>query len=141
MAMSSGGRGGAMAEINVTPLVDVMLVLLIIFMVTAPMMNNSGVEVDLPTETAPALDSVEDQLVLGIDKDLKYWINDSSFTKEEMADKLSAIAKANPDAPAFLKADESVPYREVAFLVASCKRAGIPRVGFVFDTAGAPVSP
>ncbi len=138
MGMSGGGgRGSAMADINVTPLVDVMLVLLIIFMVTAPMLNNAGIEIDLPQEKAPPLEeSRDDQLILEIDRDLSYYINESPFTRDEMPAKLAAIAKANPGQPVFLKADGSVPYREIAHLMAAAKTAGMPRVGLVFDPTG-----
>lgn len=134
MGMGSGHQGRAMAEINVTPLVDVMLVLLIIFMVTAPMLNNSGVSVDLPKAEAPPLDMSKDQqLILGIDAEFKYYINDNVFTWDEMPKKLAAIAKANPDQPVFLKADGSVPYTKVAQLLGAAKKAGMPRVGLVFE--------
>jgi biopolymer transport protein TolR len=137
MGMGGGDGGGAMGEINVTPLVDVMLVLLIIFMVTAPMMNQ-GVDLDLPKENATPLElDSEEQLVLSIDAELNYYINESMFTSDEMLSKLSAIAEANPDQPVFLRADATVPYREVAHLLAAAKRAGMPRVGMVFDP-GAP---
>jgi biopolymer transport protein TolR len=132
MAMSTGSNQGPMGEINVTPLVDVMLVLLIIFMVTAPLMN-AGVDIDLPKEEAPPIEVKEDQLVLSIDKEKNYFIQESKFTAEEMPAKLKAIAEANPDQPVFLKADGTVPYSEVAFLLAAAKRAGIPRVGLVFE--------
>lgn len=132
-----GGRGSAMADINVTPLVDVMLVLLIIFMVTAPMLNNAGIEIDLPQEQAPPLEeNRDDQLILEIDADLAYYINESSFTRDEMPAKLSAIATANPGQPVFLRADGSVPYREIAHLMSAAKSAGMPRVGLVFDPMG-----
>ena len=134
---AGGGRGSAMADINVTPLVDVMLVLLIIFMVTAPMLNNAGIEIDLPQEQAPPLEeSRDDQLILEIDADLAYYINETPFTRDEMPDKLAAIAKANPGQPVFLRADGSVPYREIAHLMAAAKVAGMPRVGLVFDPTG-----
>lgn len=133
MGMSSGDQQGTMSDINVTPLVDVMLVLLIIFMITAPMLNNAGVEVDLPKADAPPLDLQEEQLILGIDKDLNYFINESKFSFDEMPAKLAAIAKANPDQPIFLKADGQVPYREVARLLGAAKNAGMPKVGLVFD--------
>ena len=136
MGMGSNGHSGAMGDINVTPLVDVMLVLLIIFMVTAPMLNNAGVDVDLPKEEAPPLDNPEEQLLLSIDRDLNYYINDNKFTGEELRGKLGAIAKANPDQPVFLRADGSVPYREIAKLMAAAKKAGMPRVGLVFDPMG-----
>jgi len=138
MGMGGGGSDKAMSDINVTPLVDVMLVLLIIFMITAPMMNNSGIDIDLPKEEAPPLDREEDQLILSIDGDLNYYINDSMFPKEEMGKKLAAIAEANPTQPVFLEADGGVPYREVASLLAAAKNAGMPRVGLVFDPMGAP---
>lgn len=132
MGMSTGGSGGSMSEINVTPLVDVMLVLLIIFMVTAPLLTQ-GVDVDLPQADAPPLEmDSEDQLILSIDKDLNFFINESSFTSDEMPDKLAAIAKANPGQPIFLQADGDVPYREVAKLLGAAKIAGFPRVGMVF---------
>lgn len=135
MGMGVGDNGSAMSDINVTPLVDVMLVLLIIFMITAPMMNQTqGVEIDLPKETAqPITANAEDQLILSIDRELNYFINESKFNAEEMPKKLRAIADANPDKPVFIQADGDVPYREVARLLAAAKRAGMPRVGMVFE--------
>src|SRR4051812_36200022 len=105
-----GGRGGkkAMADINVTPMVDVMLVLLIIFMVTAPLMN-AGVDVDLPKVNAPAMTAPDSEaLNLSIDKDLKFFIRETEFSPEELPSKLKAIAEANPDQVVFLRADGSV---------------------------------
>ena len=137
MAFASNSGGGPMADINVTPLVDVMLVLLIIFMVTAPMLNNAGIEIDLPREEAPPLDQNEDQLILTIDSELRVYIDDQEFPREEMRTKLAAIAKANPELPIFLRADGTVPYKEVANLPAAAKDAGMPRVGLVFEPGGA----
>jgi biopolymer transport protein TolR len=132
--MSSGSSGGSIAEINVTPLVDVMLVLLIIFMVTAPMMNNVGVTVDLPRAEAPPLDrSDDDQLVLSIDADLNYYIGEYAYDIEELEAKLSAIALANPEQNVFLQADGDVPYRAIAALMGVAKQAGMVRVGLVFE--------
>ena len=137
MGMSAGGDSRApMGEINVTPLVDVMLVLLIIFMVTAPLMN-AGVDVDLPKAEAPPITMQEDQLILTIDKDLNYYINESKFSGDEMPKRLKAIAEVNPDQPVFLKADATVPYSEVASLLAAAKTAGIARVGLVFEPGAA----
>jgi len=132
MGMSSGGDDhGMMAEINVTPFVDVMLVLLIIFMVTAPMMT-TGLEVELPRAEAPALSQDEDsQMVLGITVDGTYILQEREFTLEELQAKLPAIVKANPDQDVFLQADGQVPYEKVAQLMALCTKAGIPRVGLV----------
>lgn len=135
MGMGSGNNGNAMSDINVTPLVDVMLVLLIIFMITAPMLNQ-GVEIDLPKEDAQPLSAdAEEQLILSIDKELNYYINESRFTSQEMPKKLRALADANPDKPVFIRADGEVPYKEVAKLLAAAKMAGMPRVGMVFDPA------
>ena len=136
MGMSGGGDGETVSEINVTPLVDVMLVLLIIFMITAPMMNNAGVEIDLPKADAPPLDQAEDQVVLSIDNNLTYYINDNELSADDLPKKLAAIAKANPDAPVFLRASGSVPYSEVAYVMGAAKLAGMPRVGLVFDPMG-----
>ncbi len=134
MGMSSGNGGRAMADINVTPLVDVMLVLLIIFMVTAPMMNTAGVEVDLPRSEAPPLNMDEpDQLILSISADLTYYIGDNPFRGEEIPAKLVAIAKANPDQKVFVRADGEVPYRHIAALLGAAKAAGIVKVGLVFE--------
>jgi len=131
MGMSSGGDDkGMMAEINVTPFVDVMLVLLIIFMVTAPMMT-MGMQVELPRTDAPALPTSEEQLVLSITIDGTYYINEHAFPLEELGPKIAAIAKANPDQELFLKADGQVPYEKVAQLMALCTNAGIAKLGMV----------
>ena len=135
MGMNSGGP--AMSEINVTPLVDVMLVLLIIFMITAPMLNNSGVAIDLPKEIAPPLDEAqEDQLILELDAELQLYLNETPYTIDELQPKLKALAEVRPDAPVFLRADGSVAYKEVAAILALAKRSGMPRVGLVFDPNG-----
>ena len=133
MGMSSGGDDqGMMAEINVTPFVDVMLVLLIIFMITAPMMT-MGMKVELPQADAPAMtiDDQQEQLVLSITAEGEYFINEHRFTIDELAPKLTAIAAANPDQDVFLKADGAVPYEQVAQLMALCTQAGIARMGMI----------
>ena len=140
MAMSGGsGPGGTMADINVTPLVDVMLVLLIIFMITAPLMT-AGVDIDLPKADAPPLEmsDSDDQLVLSVPGDGTFAIQEAIFPMEEMAVKLAAIAQANPDQPVFLQADGRVRWEELAPVFAACKNAGFPRVGLVFDPLSAP---
>ena len=131
MGMSSGNGGGMMAEINVTPFVDVMLVLLVIFMVTTPLMV-SGMDVDLPRADAPPLEvEDEDQLVLSITADNRYYINKSEIPIEEMDRRLAAIAKENPGQNVFLKADGSVTYEVVTQLMSAAKAAGIEKVGLV----------
>ena len=131
MGMSSGGdRGGMMSEINVTPFVDVMLVLLIIFMVTAPMMVQ-GVDIELPKSQSPPLVSEEEQLVLSLTADGKYFINESEFTFEELQVKLRAIREANPDQAIFVKADGALPYEKVIRMMSVAQAAGIGKVGLV----------
>ena len=140
MGMSAGGDDhGMMAEINVTPFVDVMLVLLIIFMITAPMMT-TGMEVELPHVDAPSLPSDEEQMVLSITRDGTYYINEHEFTLAELGPKLEAIAEANPNQDIFLKADGDVPYEKVAQLMALCTKAGIARLGMVTQPGTAPAA-
>jgi len=119
-----------MAEINVTPFVDVMLVLLIIFMVTTPLMVQ-GLEVDLPRANAPPLDAEDDPLILAIDREGRFFINKSEIPGDELERRLVAIARENPDQNVFLKADGEVTYASVAKLMADAKRAGIAKVGLV----------
>ena len=123
-------RGTRLSEINVTPLVDVMLVLLIIFMITAPMMNQ-GVEIDLPKASATVMEQSEDQLVLSIDKDLKHYLNDNEVPFAELPPKLKAIAAENPGQAVFVKADGGIEYRYVMRAMAALKQAGMPKVGLV----------
>jgi len=134
MGMSGGDENGVMSEINVTPFVDVMLVLLIIFMVTAPMMNQ-GLEVDLPDANANSLpaDTEDDMLTLSITESGQYYINKREILSDELATKLTAIAEANPDQAVYLKADASVPYEKVAQLMAACTQAGITKIGMVTE--------
>lgn len=130
--MSDPGGGGQqmMAEINVTPFVDVMLVLLVIFMVTAPMMV-TGMPVDLPPADAPPLEAPDQELVLSITADGALYLNETPLSLDELTVKLAAIAKENPTADVYVKADGAVPYREVANAIAAARAAGIPKVGLV----------
>jgi biopolymer transport protein TolR len=139
MSGPKGDSGGMMSEINVTPFVDVMLVLLIIFMVTAPMMS-TGVEMELPRADAPPLTNAEDQLVLSIDAQEQYFIGDNAFPFEELPVKLRAIAEANPDQQVFVRADGSLAYEKVLQLLAVAKNAGIPKVGLVTQPGPPPAA-
>lgn len=132
MGMSSGNGGGAMGDINVTPLVDVMLVLLIIFMITAPMMNQ-GVDIDLPKANVGNPSTVEDQLTLSIDGDLKHYLNENEVPFDELPAKLAAIAAENPGKPVFVAADGGIEYQHVMRAMAVMKNAGIPKVGLLSD--------
>ena len=133
MGMSSGGdNNGMMAEINVTPFVDVMLVLLIIFMVTAPMMNQ-GVQVQLPKTSADQLPTDEKALILSISQEGNYFMAEEDYELGELKMKLQAIAAANPDKEVFIRADALVPYEKVAQLMAACTQAGITKLGMVTE--------
>ena len=130
MAFDPGQRGSLVSQIYVTPLVDVMLVLLIIFMVTAPILQQ-GVEVNLPKVKAAALPGEEQQFVVSITRGDEIYLNDTKLSAEELTGKLQAIAAERPDRQVFIRADEEVPYGEVIRTMAAIKAAGIENVGMV----------
>jgi biopolymer transport protein TolR len=131
MAFDAGDRSaGSMSQINVTPLVDVMLVLLVIFMVTAPIIQQ-GVSVDLPDARAGALSGKDEQLVVSVTKKGSLYLNDTAMTATDLESKLRAIAAQRPDGQVFVRADKSVPYGEVVAVMAAIKQSGIRRVGMV----------
>ena len=136
MGMSSGGGGGrAVSEINVTPLVDVMLVLLIIFMVTAPLITQ-GVDVDLPKTRAEPMEGTEKKLVLTLTKDKKIFIGSNDETViayEELEEKLKANAKLQEERELYLHADRKLEYGYVVDIMAIVKRAGVEKLGMVTD--------
>lgn len=130
MAFDAGQRGKLASQINVTPLVDVMLVLLIIFMVTAPIIQQ-GVEVSIPKVKAAALKSNEQEFVVSITRDGETYLNDTKLQPSELTDKLEAISHTRPDLQVFIRADEQVAYGEVVRTMAAIKAAGIENVGMV----------
>src|ERR1700674_4391027 len=133
MAMDSGqGRGQMVSQINVTPLVDVMLVLLIIFMVTAPIIQQ-GVEVSVPKVRAAALPGEEQQFVVSITRASEVYLNDARLSPDQLTDKLRAIAIERPDRQVFVRADEEVAYGVVIRTMAAIKAAGIQNVGMVTE--------
>ena len=134
MAFDSRGSSGSIAQINVTPLVDVMLVLLVIFMVTAPIIQQ-GVTVDLPKTRAAGLNSQEDPLVVGLTKDGNIYLNDTAIALPDLRSKLAAIGKASPDRALLLRADRNVPYGDVVGVIAAIKEAGINKLGMVTEPA------
>ncbi|HYA34725.1 MAG TPA: protein TolR [Candidatus Binataceae bacterium] len=133
MAFDPGQRGRYVSQINVTPLVDVMLVLLVIFMVTAPIIQQ-GVEVSLPKVTAAPLAGKEEQFVVSITRGGQIYLNDATMTEAQLSDKLQAISRERPDRQVFIRADEQVPYGEVIRTMAAIKAAGIENVGMVTET-------
>jgi biopolymer transport protein TolR len=133
MGMSGGGDdNGMIAEINVTPFVDVMLVLLIIFMITTPMMNQ-GVQVELPKANSESMPADEKSLILSIQEDGRYFMAEEEYELSEIAIKLTAIALNNPDKEVFIRADGRVAYEKVAQLMAVCTQAGISKLGMVTE--------
>jgi len=133
--MTSGGKHSElMSEINVTPFVDVMLVLLIIFMVTAPMMIQ-GVNVDLPEATAKPLDSEKEHLVITINEDQQVFINDLEVTVEFLREKLLKILQGRSDREVYLKADKDIPYGIVVQVMAEIKGAGVEQLGMITEPA------
>lgn len=124
------GNDALMSEINVTPFVDVMLVLLIIFMVTAPMMVQ-GVDVDLPTTTAAALPAGEDVLIVSVDRDRAVYLNNQEVPVTFLAEKLGAILENLDSDAVYLKADKQVPYGVVVHVMAQIKKAGVKSLGMI----------
>ena len=138
MAFDSRSNGnGSIAQINVTPLVDVMLVLLVIFMVTAPIIQQ-GVSVDLPKTRAAGLNSQEDPLVVGLTKEGVVYLNDNPIALADLRAKLIAIGQASPDRALLLRADRSVPYGDVVGVIAAIKESGINKLGMVTEPAPEP---
>ena len=122
-----------MADINVTPLVDVMLVLLIIFMIAAPMLHQ-GVEVALPRADATNLPMrVEDPLVVSIDRDGNVYLQETRIAAEDLVDRLTDQIKARGDDSVFLKGDRDVPYGRIIEILDVLHRGGIVRVGMVTE--------
>jgi biopolymer transport protein TolR len=138
MGMSSGegDESGIMAEINVTPFVDVMLVLLIIFMVTTPMMT-MGMNVNLPRTDAPTMDVPDELVVLSITEDGRYYINENELQFAELEPRLRVMKENKPDQQIFLKADGAVAYEKVARLMALCTKVGIQKMGMVTEPGAA----
>lgn len=127
---SSSGRGTTMAQINVVPLVDIMLVLLVIFMVTAPIIQQ-GVQVNLPQAKAGAIPGREEQLVVSITRKGKIYLNDNPMTLAALGKKLRAIRQLQVNKEVYLRADRNVRYGVVMRAIAEIKRAGIQRLGMV----------
>jgi biopolymer transport protein TolR len=130
-----------MSEINVVPYIDVMLVLLIIFMITAPLLTQ-GIDVDLPNAAAEPLESSENEwLVLSIDREGRFYLNigdnqDSPIEDEVVLERVSAVIRQNPETPVVVKGDENVPYGRVVVGASLLQQSGAKKVGFSTDPAG-----
>src|SRR5678815_2891716 len=132
MAMDGSSQRDAttISQINVTPLVDVMLVLLVIFMVTAPIIQQ-GVQVNLPQTKASAIAGSEEPLIVTVAKDGKIYLNDNVIGLADLGPKLTAIRKLQADKQVYLRADQDVRYGTVMKTIAEIKQAGIEKLGMV----------
>ncbi len=127
-----GNNKSLMSEINVTPLVDVMLVLLIIFMVTAPMLMQ-GVEVNLPKTTTKNIKAKEEPLMLTVNKEKEIFIEKHRITLDNLEIKIQKIFQNRRDKEILLRADKEVPYGFVIKVIAKVKQAGIDKLGMVTE--------
>jgi biopolymer transport protein TolR len=128
----SGRRRGAISEINVTPLVDVMLVLLIIFMITAPLIQQ-GVDVQLPKTQSEGLTSDEERLVVTVKRDGKIFVQRAEVKLADLEQKMRIIFETRGNKEVFLRADTKVAYGNVAKTLSALRRAGATRVGMVTE--------
>ena len=131
--MTAGDKKGQlMSDINVTPFVDVMLVLLIIFMVTAPMMMQ-GMDVSLPEATAEPLESEKEHLIITLNTQNEVFINDFKVTVDGLGEKLTNILKGRAERDVYLKADKANSWGTVARVMAEIKGAGVEKLGMVTE--------
>ena len=125
-------RGGAlMGEINVTPMVDVVLVLLLVFMVTAPMMSR-GIDVQLPVANQPQIPP-QDRITVSLNAEGRVYVGDRPVNITLLEERLRGMTSVSSDPVVYLRADESLRYSEVIKVVDLIKRAGIDRIGFVYE--------
>ena len=139
---SNGMRGRSsrlLSEINVTPFVDVMLVLLIIFMVTAPMMIH-GVKVEAPETSHEKIDVEPEALIVSVDENRQVFINKYQLAPDELKERLPEIIDINTAGEVYLKADKSLPYGFVMFIMAQIRDAGIEKIGMVTEPGKGPVN-
>jgi len=134
MAMTGPGKGDLNSEINVTPLVDVMLVLLIIFMVTAPMLQ-TGVDLDLPQAEAQPVPDDEGKLILSLDRNGKVFLGDVQVPWADLEVKLTTNAKVQADHTLYIDADKNLPYGQVLQVMAIAKKAQVTKLLMMTDPA------
>jgi biopolymer transport protein TolR len=126
-----------MSEINVTPMVDVMLVLLVIFILTAPLMT-SAIRLDLPQSEGTEAGAAPQAVSLVVDAQGTLFLNDKPISPEALRQRLSEAAKRNPQTELELRADQSVPYGRVVEAMGLAQKAGLSRIGFVAQTPSTP---
>ena len=131
-------RRTLMSEINVVPYIDVTLVLLVIFMITAPLLTQ-GVQVDLPQATAKPVDAQDrETLVVTVDRDGRYYLDDRRIAADELKRKVSAILRVRPQTPVMIRGDRKVDYGRVVQAMALLQGAGAPSVGLITEPAAKP---
>jgi len=124
-----------MAEINVVPYIDVMLVLLVIFMITAPLLTQ-GVKVDLPQANAnPVNNPDQETIVVTVDRQGKYFLDEREITADALVTKVAAILRLRPQTPVLIRGDRNVAYNEVVKAMVLLQAAGAPSVGLVTQTS------
>jgi biopolymer transport protein TolR len=121
-----------MSDINMTPLIDVMLVLLVIFIITAPLMTSS-LKLDLPKTDAATPTAAPTFIAVSIDSSGKLFFGDETLTREQLLQRVTNAAKGNPQLEVQLRADQKVPYGQVAELIGLVQKAGLTRIGFVTE--------
>ena len=126
---------GALSEINVTPLVDVMLVLLIIFMISAPLLT-AGVPLELPKTEAAALQNQEEPITVSINREGKIFVGETEIPFDNLAPRISAIAGDGYDKPLFVRADGGATYAVVAQVMAGLSNAGFNKINLITETGG-----
>jgi biopolymer transport protein TolR len=119
-----------MSDINMTPLIDVMLVLLVIFILTAPLMTTS-LPLNLPKTDGAPTPSARESLAVGLDAQGRLYVDDQPVAREALQARARSAAQRNPDTEVRLQADEKVPYGQVAELIALLQQAGLTRIGFI----------
>ncbi len=137
---SKRGRYRPLAEINVTPLVDVMLVLLIVFMVAAPLMT-SGVNVDLPKASAAPVSQDSEPLTVSINAEGKIYLQDTELELPDLATKLAAIAEGKMDRRIFVRGDKSLAYGKIMDVMSTITQGGFTKVALLAEQAGSPAAP
>jgi biopolymer transport protein ExbD/biopolymer transport protein TolR len=125
-----------MSDINMTPLIDVMLVLLVIFMITAPLMSSS-LKLDLPKSDAAQPSDTPQFVAVAIDAAGRLYVGEEAVDAATLAARIAEVARKNPQAEVQLRADRTVPYGVVAELIGSVQKAGLTRIGFVAEPAAA----
>jgi biopolymer transport protein ExbD len=136
MAISTGnGSAEVLGEINITPLVDVMLVLMVVFILTAPLLNNA-VRINLPKTAATAAPDAVKAVTVSLDGEGRVFIDKREVGREGLETQLKQLVAANPELALSLQADEAVPYKEVAKAMAAISRAGVGKLSVLTASGG-----